>query len=494
MTAAVGLPISNLVNVSVNLTPKPAVFPNLSTCLVIGTSTVINITTRMREYTSIAQVAADFGTTVPEYLAAVLWFEQTPQPQSLLIGRWAQTASKGQLIGGLVPAVDQLISTWQAISTGSMRVSIDNSVETLSGLDFTLASNLNGVCSVINLQLTGAVISWDSVNGNFIITSNSTGVGSTVSFVSPTGSGTDVSAMLAMTAATGAFTADGVAAESAVDCVTIFDNKFSSQWYGLVMIGTSDQEVMNVAAFIEASSPAHFYGVTTQEVGVLNANDTSNIAYSLKQLGYTHTAVQYSSTNAYAVTSLLARILTTNWSANLSTITLMYKQEPGIIAESLTQTQMNALLGNNANVFVNYNNSTAIIQPGITPSGQYIDTVIGCDWLRGAIQTNVYNLLYGTSTKIPQTDAGMHQIATQVEAACVSGVNNGLLAPGQWNSQGVGQIAQGDYLSKGYYVYTPPLSSQAQPDRAARKAVPIQVLAKLAGAVQQAEVLVAVNS
>ena len=242
MTAAVGLPISNLVNVSVNLTPKAAVFPNLSTCLVIGTSTVINITTRMREYTSIAQVAADFGTTAPEYLAAVLWFEQTPQPQSLLIGRWAQTASKGQLIGGLVPAVDQLISTWQAISTGSMRVSIGNSVETLSGLDFTLASNLNGVCSVINLQLTGAVISWDSVNGNFIITSNSTGVGSTVSFVSPTGSGTDVSAMLAMTAATGAFTADGVAAESAVDCVTIFDNKFSSQWYGLVMIGTSDHE------------------------------------------------------------------------------------------------------------------------------------------------------------------------------------------------------------------------------------------------------------
>jgi len=172
---------------------------------------------------------------------------------------------------------------------------------------------------------------------------------------------------------------------------------------------------------------------------------------------------------------------------------LMYKQEPGISAESLTQTQMNALLGNNANVFVNYNNSTAIIQPGITPSGQYIDTVIGCDWLRGAIQTNVYNLLYGTSTKIPQTDAGMHQIATQVEAACVSGVNNGLLAPGQWNSQGVGQIAQGDYLSKGYYVYTPPLSSQAQSDRAARKSVPIQVLAKLAGAVQQVEVLVAVN-
>lgn len=494
MATAIGLPISNLVNVSVNLTPKPAVFPNLSTCLIIGTSTVIDVTTRMREYTSLAQVAADFGTSAPEYLAAVLWFEQVPQPQNLLIGRWAQTASHGQLIGGAVSAANQLISTWQVISTGSMRVSIDNSVETLSGLDFTLASNLNGVCSVINLQLTGAVISWDAVNGRFVITSNSTGTGSTVSFVSATGSGTDISNMLEMaTTLEGAYTANGIAAESAVACVTIFDNQFSSQWYGLVMIGTTDQDVMAVAAYIEAAAPAHFYGVTTQEAGVLVSTDTSNLAYALKQLGYTHTTVQYSSTNAYAVTSLLARILTTNWSANLSTIDLMYKQEPGIVAESLSQTQMNSLLGNNANVFVNYNNSTAIIQPGITPSGQYIDTVIGCDWLRGAIQTNVYNLLYGSPTKIPQTDAGMHQIATQVEAACVSGVNNGLLAPGQWNSQGVGQIKQGDYLSKGYYVYTPPISSQAQSDRAARVSVPIQVLAKLAGAIQTVEVLCSVN-
>jgi hypothetical protein len=155
---------------------------------------------------------------------------------------------------------------------------------------------------------------------------------------------------------------------------------------------------------------------------------------------------------------------------------------------------MDSLLAKNCNVFVNYNNNTAIIQPGITPSGQYIDTTIGVDWLRDQIQTNVYNLLYGTTTKIPQTDAGMHQIATQVEAACVAGVNNDLLAPGQWNSQGVGQISQGDYLSKGYYVYTPPISSQAQSDRTARKSVTIQVLAKLGGAVQTADVIVNVNS
>ena len=490
-----GLAVSRLVNVQVNLNPGLASFPNLSTCLILGTSTVIDVVTRIQKYSTLAEVAAAFGTSCPEYLCAVLWFEQSPSPQSLLIGRWAETASSGQLLGGPVSATNQLPATWTVITTGSMRVTIDNGVETLTNLSFSGISNMNGVASVVNLQLTGGVMTWDALNQRFVITSSTTGVDSIVSFASAVGSGVDITTMLEMTdtAGNGAFVADGVAPETALQVVTLFDNQFSSQWYGLVVPAADDQDSLDIAAYIEGVTPAHFYGVTTQEGGVLVASDTSDIAYNLMQLKYTHTGVQYSSTNAYAVVSLLARILTTNWSANSSTITLMYKQEPGIVAETLSSSQMDSLLAKNCNVFVNYNNDTAIIQPGITPSGQFIDTTIGVDWLRDQIQTNVYNLLYGTTTKIPQTDAGMHQIATQVEAACVAGVTNGLLAPGQWNSQGVGQISQGDYLSKGYYVYTPPISSQAQSDRTARKSVPIQVLAKLGGAVQTADVTVNVN-
>ena len=80
-----------------------------------------------------------------------------------------------------------------------------------------------------------------------------------------------------------------------------------------------------------------------------------------------------------------------------------------------------------------------------------------------------------------------------MEAACLDARNNGLIAPGQWNAQGVGQIKQGDYLDKGYYVYLPPISSQPQPDRAARKAPPITVLAKLGGAIHSADITVNVN-
>ena len=130
------------------------------------------------------------------------------------------------------------------------------------------------------------------------------------------------------------------------------------------------------------------------------------------------TVVQYSSSTAYAVCSLLGRILTVNYSANNTVITLMYKQEPGIVPETLNATQITNLEAKNANVFVAYNNSTAIIERGTVASGDFLDVIIGTDWLALNIQTALYNLLYTSNTKIPQTDAGTNMLVTTIEGIC----------------------------------------------------------------------------
>lgn len=489
-----GLSLSRLVKTTVNLAPNLARFPNFNTCLALTTDDAIDVVTRMREFGDLDEVAATFGTTSPAYYAARAWFSQSPQPDNFLIGRWAEAGSHGQLIGAVRSVANQLISNWTAINNGSTRVSIDGAVETLTALDFSLVTNLNGVSDVINLQLTDAEIAWDAVNLRFVITSNSTGAGSTVSFATLVGTGTDISDLLGMLeSSSGAYVANGVAAQSAADTVALFMNKFGSQWYGLGIPEASNDDHLSVAALIQAASPAHFYGVTSQEAGILTANDTSNIAYQLKQLGYNKSAVQYSSSSGYAVFSLMGRILTTNWSANNSTITLMYKQEPGVVPETLTDDQATNVASYNCNVFVNYDNNTAIIQNGQVASGDYIDTVIGVDWVAATIQTNGFNALYGSTTKIPQTDAGNHVLATAFEAACQQAVTNGLCAPGQWNTQGFGQLQQGGFLSKGFYVYAPPISSQPQADREAGKSVPFQIAMKMAGAIQTVDVVVNVN-
>jgi uncharacterized protein DUF3383 len=480
-----GLPVDRVVKVDVNLSPTLAQFPNLNTCLLLGTSAVIDTVTRMREYSSSAEVAADFGTLAEEFLGAVAWFSQKPQPTSLLIGRWAKTASSGQLIGGQVSAANQLISAWTAIVAGSIRFTIDGGApQNLAALNFGAVTNLNAVATIITTALAGtAVVKWNPTFQRFEVTSATAGAASSVAFCLPTGAGVDISAMLALRAtSSGAYLAPGLAAETALAAVTLLDSMFSSQFYGLVIPSAVDADHLAVAAYVESANPPHYYGVTTQEAGVLVSSDTSDIAFELANSDFDKTATQYSSTSNFAITSLLARILTTNWNASKSTITLKFKTEPGIGPELLTTNEADSISAKNCNVLAGYNNASAIIQEGVSASGVFIDEVIGIDWLRGVIQTNQFNVMV-TLPKVAQTDGGMHLLATAAEAALKLGVNNGLLAPGVWNAGGFGQLSTGDFLPKGYYIFQPPIASQAQADRAARKSVPFQIAAKTAGGV-----------
>lgn len=117
----------------------------------------------------------------------------------------------------------------------------------------------------------------------------------------------------------------------------------------------------------------------------------------------------------------------------------------------------------------------------------------GTDWLRYRVQTDLYNALYTTTTKIPQTDQGMGILATVIDSSLSAAVNNGLVGPGVWNQGGFGALKQGDFLSSGFYVYAPPVALQSASDRAARKSVPFQVAAKLAGAVHSVDVIITVD-
>jgi hypothetical protein len=600
------LPINRLVNVSVNLAPQAAQMQNISNLLILGSSDIIDVVARLRNYTNINDVAADFGTSAPEYLAALLWFEQSPQPTTLSVGRWAQTATHGNLIGATLSAAQQVMSLWTPMTTPGFLIRLDGIPYAMAPASFAAQTNMNGIAALIQTALAAAVASstcvWNSIYSRFDIKSGTTGVASSVSFAAPStavgsaafsgnpanldtltingtvitfvtgtpvgsqvaiggtltitlasllaflqasadvqlvkftysinpantalylvsvavgtagnaytlaksstaitlsgatmagGTAQDISSMLGMTStSSGAYLAAGIAAESAAAAVGIFDNQFGQSWYGMSICGAVNADHLAVAAAVEAMTNKHVYGVTTQESGVLVSTDTTNIAYSLKQLAYKRTVVQYSSSNAYAVNSLLGRILTVDYNGNNTTITLMYKQEPGIVAETLSSTQLTALEDFNCNVFVAYNNNTAIIEKGVVASGEFLDVITGTDWLALDIQTSVYNLLFTSPTKIPQSDAGNHTLVTVIESVCSQALQNGLVAPGVWTSGGFGGLAQGDFMPTGYYIYAPPISSQSDADRAARKSVTIQVAIKLAGAIHTVNVVVNVN-
>jgi len=235
------------------------------------------------------------------------------------------------------------------------------------------------------------------------------------------------------------------------------------------------------------------YGVTTQNASVLDSTSTTDIAYVLKSMGLQRTYIQYSSYSPYAAASFFGRAATVDFNASNTTITLMFKAEPLISPENLTTTQAAVLKSKNCNVYATYQNGKSIIQYGTMANGAFFDEIHGADWFTNALQVALWNRLYTSTTKIPQTDSGIHGLAVTAESVCVQAVANGWIAPGTWNGPPIGPINTGDYLPKGYYVYQPSVDSQSQADREARKAPPMQIMAKLAGAVHSVNVVTTIN-
>lgn len=503
---AQSLSLARIVSVAVALTPAAAQSQSLSNLLFLGTSSIIDTTERYRTYNDLASVAADFGTNAEEYKAANRWFSQSPQPTALLVGRFVNAASKGGLRCGTLSAAQQAMSVWNAVgATGTLKITKDGGAAVnVTAINLTAVTTMPGVAAAIAAGTgwpAGTTITWNSVYNRFEIESGTAGATSAVAFLQAAGSGVDVSSLMLGQAGQGGYIYAGQVAETAAAAVALFDDMIGQQFYGLAVggltpganAGADNTALLAVAAYVEGASAKHMLAITTQEAGAISAASTTDIAYQLAQVKYKRTFCQYSSSSGHAAISALARILPTNYEGSNTAITLKFKQEPGVAAETLTATQAGAVEAKNCNVFVNYNNGTAILEQGVVASGDFADIITGTDWLATTIQRDVYNLFYSSNTKIAQTDDGANLVQATVEARCIAGVTNGLMAAGTWNSGGFGALRQGDFLSKGYYVYIKPMAQQAQADRAARKCPPIQVAAKLAGAMHSADVIINVN-
>jgi hypothetical protein len=620
-----GLSVSDVVNVQVNMTPLAVPLRNFGALCIAGPSSAIDVNERIRLYATLDGVAEDFGVFAPEYMAADLFFSQSPRPAQVYCGRFAQNGSNAVLHGGIMTPSQQinltnslklvtngsmeitidgvartasatsgtlaggqflsaeqiaLVTTLQAIATGHFAITIDGVVQEIGPIDFTkitgsdVATQLGSAGNLISTAMTThGTARWDTTNGAFIIRSASTGTASTITYAAAPASGIDVSATLKLTAATGAqppasgttgmnfsnitnlngaatiignalnggtcwfdgtriniqsitsgvtstityasaagtgtdvspslrlteatgasVPVNGIAPETALEAAVAL--RQHPEWYGL-QFATSEpltvSDHVNVAAFIEACDPTSIYGYTTQDTNVLDPTVVNDIASQMKALGFTRTFGQFSSSSPYASASLYGRAFTVDFEASNTVITLKFKQEPGVAGEQLTENQAAALRLKNCNVFVYYSNDVAIVQQGVMSSGIFFDERHNTDWLANRIQTDLFNVLYTSNTKIPQTNQGIHILVTTVTNALNQGVVNGMIAPGQWNANGFGQLSQGQMLPLGYYVWAPLVEAQPQAIREQRIAPTIQCAIKMAGAVHFANVIVNVN-
>ncbi len=117
------IPASTIVNVAISTTPQFPSRQGFGVLNILGISDVIPAVERIRFYSDLTGVEADFSDGDPELDMARAYFSQEPKPVQLAISRQYTSDQAGQILGGGNNETDILV--WQAVTTGSFNVSIE---------------------------------------------------------------------------------------------------------------------------------------------------------------------------------------------------------------------------------------------------------------------------------------------------------------------------------------------------------------------------------
>jgi hypothetical protein len=473
-------PLSDIVNVSVKVSPLSAVNSGFNLGLIVGKSTVIPITTRVKVYSGTDDMKADSWVgTEPEYLAAQMFFSQIPRPSKVAIGRQdinalVNPATLPQLAtattGGVLAATTYYVRYTWISAQGETMVSPEASIVT------------TGATSSITVTIP-ALPAGATLAGIYIGTAPGTG---TKQGTTNTTTYTQTAALIAGSAAPGSNTAT---AETAVTAVTAC-RAANNDWYAAYVCAALKADIIAVAAYIEAATPLSAFFYDTQDAEVL-AGTAGNVMDSLKGSKRHRTFGQYSTT-AYAAASAMGYAMRANTGLANSAYTLAYKSEPGVTPEVLTTQQVTTITGYNGNVYTSYGATYNLLVQGTMADGVHFDEVLNLDMLTNSIQTAVMNALT-QAPKIPQTEDGVSILVSAVTVPCENARTRGVIAPGVWNAAPVLGLKTGDTLSTGYMILADSILNQSQADRDARKSPPIYACVKLAGAIEHVVIGIVVN-
>lgn len=262
-------------------------------------------------------------------------------------------------------------------------------------------------------------------------------------------------------------------------------------WYGVYAPGAINSDHTAVAAYIESLNDVYSqYFFQTSDAAVKNGT-SGNIFATMKLAGYKRTHGLFA-TDAHVVAGILGYAMGQVSDFSDSAFTLNMKNIPGATVDDLTSTQVNTILGNYGNVYINRGGAQDIYQDGRNFSGAFFDEIVYLDKLVSDMQVSVANLLF-QSPKIPQTEEGMAAIKSVIAQACQNMVDIGFLSPGRWTGPPILNLKTNDMLPSGYLVLSDPISTQDAQDRNDRIAPNIYVPVKLAGAIHSVLIEINVN-
>lgn len=493
--------ISNIINVALIGEPGLATTDNMNLIAVMTSEQgVITSAERFRAYRNAAAVEADWGTASSVTAHAQAVFGTKPNAinfgGSLIVGLHRATtenvAASAATLRSAQLVESTVISQLQAITNGSFDIDVDGVTSSASALNFSAVTTLDGVAALIDTAIAGATVAHS--NGYLTVTSATTGVLSLLTFMEAGVTGTFIGNILSMAAGTGAALAQGAAAavlpiETKVASLSALKAKINfkgAEFIDLVL----DAEVDDIAAWAQANQTIIYAVFSGSSYLVVSS---ANPVWVVKLASQSNFRCLYSkSGNRLLAASYMARTHTVNFNAENSAMT-MHLKTLSVPAEAYSQTEIDAAKTVGLDIYTTTKDVPIVLT---SPANDFVDNVYNLIAFIDAIQTENFNTLKQTGTKVPQTTRGVNQLVSANEKVCRQYVRAGVFAPGTWSStDSFGLIAtfNRNIEQFGFYVLAGLLKDQLQPDRQQRKSPVIQIAVKNAGAIHSADIIINFN-
>jgi len=444
-------PITRFVDVAITKTNPSVAAAGFGDLMCITDSDLVTSTTRIKSFTTLAAVTAFFGASTEEEKYADAFFNQDPflekQPETLKFGRFVDDVIAAVLECGDSPQTT--LATWTAVTDGEFTVDIDGGTVNVTALDFSTATSLDDVATVIDTGL-GANGDCYYLGGRFNINSGTTGAASTITVLDTVAvpAGTDISGSgfldgdtaVSPTNPGGSILSQGQIAETFATAIAAIE-AVDTDWYAMGAL-KKYRDVSNTEDMADAiESRRKMFLIASNDVNVLTSGSTSTFSYYVKNANYKRTAVIYhDNATLYPDASWMGQQLpkdigSTNWSYK----TLAGIAEGAVVdidAVVLTQAQIDAAVGVNCNVYTTTLAADFVYWGTMgggrnaDKEGEYIDIIRNIDFLQARVEEGLLALLLEKDI-IPYTNAGI----TIVDNRLISrldqyGVKQGILVEG----------------------------------------------------------------
>lgn len=235
-----------------------------------------------------------------------------------------------------------------------------------------------------------------------------------------------------------------------------------NSWYGLVADQAMVADFDDIAAWVESAKKLAIFWIT--DADAYDATKTTDLASVLKAAAYDRSAVIWHATPATGADYPDAAWMGEGFPYDPGTSTWAYKTLKGVTPDNIAGKET-PLQDKNCNYYSEVG-GVNITQEGKVASGEWIDIIIGTDWIEARLREAVYSALVN-NRKIPYDDSGI----TLIEGL-VKGVLNQAAAAG---------ILQADSI----VVTVPRYADIPQADKLARRLPDVKFTALYQGAIHR---------